>query len=79
MFACPPPRAELPPLGVNGPFDVAKLRAAGSGCDGGAKVLSRWVEDADDSLAESGCVGCFKATRDHLSLERARYCWDKIT
>lgn len=28
----------------------------------GMRVLSRCVEDAEDSLAESGLVGCFAAT-----------------
>jgi hypothetical protein len=33
----------------------------GSVCDG-TKVLSMCVEDAEDSLAESGFVGCLAAT-----------------
>ena len=58
-----PPRSE-PPLspdapGVKAPLDVSM--PLGRLCVGGISVWSRCVEDADDSAAESGLVGCFNA------------------
>lgn len=45
-------------LGVKAPFAAIRL---GRLFVGAMRVLSRCVEDADDSLAESGLVGCLSA------------------
>jgi hypothetical protein len=37
----------------------------------GINVLSRWVEEAEDSLAESGLVACFRA-EGSVSYESSR-------
>lgn len=48
--------------GVRDPLVLVLSRLdGGSVCDG-TKVLSMCVEDAEDSLAESGFVGCLAAT-----------------
>lgn len=36
-----------------------------SPCEG-ARVLSRWLDDVEESLAESGLVGCLRATREEI-------------
>lgn len=45
-------------FGVNEPFEfiMPEFRPWE-----GIRVLSRWLEEADDSLAESGLVGCLRA------------------
>lgn len=46
--------------GVSTPFAVSMLLGVGRVCDG-INVLSSCEDAAEDSLAESGFVGCFKA------------------
>lgn len=60
-----PPAADIPVApGVNEPLFAERIFAWDSVfCEVGAgmRVLSRCVEEAEDSLAESGWVACFKA------------------
>jgi hypothetical protein len=51
--------------GVSTPFAVSMLLDVGRVCDG-INVLSSCEEAAEDSLAESGFVGCFKAATANM-------------
>jgi hypothetical protein len=53
------------PPGVSEPLVLRRFEP-GRGCDG-MSVLSKWVEDADESLAESGFVGLFRAETTAVS------------
>lgn len=51
--------------GVSTPFAVSMLLDVGRLCDG-INVLSSCDDAAEDSLAESGFVGCFKAAAQRI-------------
>lgn len=57
------------PLFAESMFDVVSVLD-------GISVLSRCVEEAEDSLAESGWVACFRAEgRSMVSFESSAKCW----
>lgn len=57
--------------GVRAPFEFIKLEVVRPWA-AGARVLSRCVDEAEDSLADSGFVGCFKAT-ENVNPRQFRY------
>ena len=56
--------------GVSAPFVLSTL-GVWRPCDG-IRVLSRCVDDAEDSFAESGLVGCLTAPKRLVSVHQVR-------
>jgi hypothetical protein len=63
MLLCAEDVADNPVApGVTAPFVAVSMFEVGMDCPG-AKVLSKWEEDTEDSSADSGFVGCLRASR----------------